>query len=66
MEGLSLITQKSRVNEVFRKHPETFRVFIKYDIPACCPLDTIEVEAKKRGIDPEKLVEELNNLLRRK
>jgi len=39
---------------------------MKYDIPSCCPLGALEAEAKKRGLNPEDLLKELNRLIRKK
>lgn len=60
------ITKQSRVNEIFREYPETLRVFLRYNIPACCPLDTLEAEAKKRGIDADKLLKEILQIVGRR
>jgi iron-sulfur cluster repair protein YtfE (RIC family) len=64
MEALtSRITKQSRVNEIFEEHPETFQVFIRYGIPACCPLGTLEAEAKKRGINADKLLRDIHKII---
>lgn len=65
MESVVSITKETRVNDIFKSYPETLRVFLKYDIPACCPLDTLEVEAKKRGIDPDKLLKDVIRVVKK-
>lgn len=64
MEALvQKVTKQSKVNEIFKEYPETLRVFLRYNIPACCPLDTLEAEAEKRGIDVDELLKEIHHII---
>lgn len=64
------ITAKMSFSEVLRKYPETAEVFFKNGM-ACvgCPLamqETIEQGALAHGIDVKKLVEELNEKIKKR
>ncbi|MBI5148067.1 DUF1858 domain-containing protein [Candidatus Pacearchaeota archaeon] len=55
---------------VMHKHPETAEVFFKHGM-ACfgCPMamsESIEAGAIAHGINPDKLVDELNKALKKK
>ena len=58
------------LGEVTRKYPETINVFLEHGLPcAMCHIafhETIEEGAKSHGINVKKLVDELNNSLKKK
>ncbi len=60
------IGKDTTVNEVLRINRRTLRVFNKYGIDACCGgAETLEAAAKKRKLEPEKLMKELNEVIAR-
>ena len=65
------ITKKSSIGEVFQKYPETEKVFKKYFGSGCftCPgskMEDIAFGAMMHNVDPEKIVEELNEVIKKK
>lgn len=60
------ITKDMLVEDALRLDRNTLKVFIKYGIDACCgSLNTIEAESRKRRVDVDRIVEELNELVGR-
>ena len=65
------ITKKSTIGEVFSKYPETEPVFQKYFGSGCftCPgskTEDIAFGAMMHNIEPEKIIEELNEAIKKK
>ncbi len=65
------ITKKSSIGEVFTKYPETEPVFQKYFGSGCftCPgskMEDIAFGAMMHNIQPEKIIEELNDAIKKK
>ena len=63
------ITKDMRFAEVIEKHPETIDVFLKYGLHCIgCPvgaMETIEQGAKAHGINVEKLLKDLNDVIKK-
>ncbi len=60
------IGKDTTVNEVLKINRQTLRVFNKYGIDACCGgAETLEATAKKRKLELEKLMKELNEVIAR-
>lgn len=58
------VSKNTTVNEVLAASRQTLKVFNKYGIDACCGgIDTLEAAAKKRKIDLESLIKELNEII---
>lgn len=59
-----VITKNMTFGEVLEKHPETVRIFFKYQLHCIgCPIsakENIEEGAKSHGIKLDKLLAELN------
>ncbi len=65
------ITKKSSIGEIFTKYPETEPVFQKYFGSGCftCPgskTEDIQFGAMMHNIQPEKIIEELNDAIKKK
>ncbi len=65
------ITKKSSIGEVFTKYPETEPVFQKYFGSGCftCPgskMEDIAFGAMMHNISPDKIIEELNEAIKKK
>lgn len=64
------ITKKTLFCEVLNKYPESIKIFLKYGMHCVmCPAassETIEQGALAHGVDPEKLVKELNKAIKKK
>ncbi len=65
------ITKKSSIGEIFTKYPETEPVFKKYFGSGCftCPgskTEDIQFGAMMHNISPEKIIEELNDAIKKK
>ncbi len=65
------ITKKSTIGEIFSKYPETEPVFQKYFGSGCftCPgskTEDIAFGAMMHNIEPEKIIEELNEAINKK
>ena len=60
------ITKDTIIDEVLKAHPESIRVFMKYNLGCIGCMgaagESIEMGARMHGIDPEPLVKELNEL----
>ena len=66
-----IITKKSSIGEIFTKYPETEPVFKKYFGSGCftCPgskTEDIQFGAMMHNIKPEKIIEELNDAIKKK
>lgn len=66
-----VITKKSTIGEIFSKYPETEPVFQKYFGSGCftCPgskTEDIAFGAMMHNIEPEKIIEELNEAIKKK
>lgn len=64
------ITKKMTFTEVLEKHPDSAPIFFKHGMTCIgCPFaaqETIEQGAKAHGIDPKKLIIELNKKIKKK
>jgi len=64
------ITGKTSLGEVISKHPETADVFFEHGMYcigcALAAFETVEEGARAHGIDVEKLVEDLNKVIKKK
>ena len=64
------ITKKMSFSEVISKYPETTGVFLRYGMHCvgciAASFETIEQGAKAHGIDPDKLVKDLNAAIKKK
>ena len=60
------ITNDTVIDEVLKAHPESIRIFMKYNLGCIGCMgaagESIEMGARMHGIDPEPLVKELNEL----
>lgn len=60
------IGKNTTVNEVLKISRQSLKVFNKYGIDACCGgAETLEATAKKKKVDVEKLMKELNEITMR-
>lgn len=61
------ITKEMSIIEVVQQHPETLEVFQKFGLGcigcAAARFENLEAGAKVHGIDPEIMVQELNNAI---
>ena len=61
---MSKITKEMGIIDVIQSHPETIEVFQKYGFGcigcAAARFENLEAGAKVHGIDPDKMVEDLN------
>ena len=61
------ITKEMSIVEVVQKYPETIEVFAKYGLGcigcAAARFENLEAGAKIHGIDPDKLVGDLNSAI---
>ena len=68
MEKEYKINKKMKIQEVVLKYPQTAPVFFKYGLHCVgCPgaqFETLEDIAKVHDIDIDKLINELNNLVK--
>lgn len=64
------ITKQMNIEETIQKHPETVEIFMKYGFHclgcAAASFEDIEAGAIVHGIDADKLVEELNETIKKK
>jgi len=62
------ITKDMKIEEILEKYPQTIEVFLKHGFHcigcAAASFENIEDGAKAHGIDAEKLVEELNKIVK--
>ncbi|MCD6523201.1 MAG: DUF1858 domain-containing protein [Candidatus Diapherotrites archaeon] len=61
------VTKDSNLAEVVQRHPETIPVFMKYGLHcigcAIASFETVEQGAIAHGIDADKLIKELNEVI---
>ena len=67
---MSKITKEMHIQEIIQQHPETIAVFKEYELD-CANCQIAEFEevchgAKVHHIDPEKLIEKLNSVIKEK
>lgn len=55
------ITKDMVINEVTRRHPETFRIFQEFGVDSCCGgAQPIALAAAQAGLDVNALLQALN------
>ena len=61
------VTKEMSIIEVVQKYPESLEVFAKYGLGcigcAAARFENLEAGAKVHGIDPDTLVDEINQLI---
>jgi len=61
------ITKEMSIIEIVQNYPESLEVFAKYGLGcigcAAARFENLEAGAKVHGVDPDKMVEEINALL---
>ncbi len=61
---MALITKDMIINDVTRKYPNTLKVFAQFKVDSCCGgACSIETTATADGVDVDKLVEGLNEVV---
>jgi hybrid cluster-associated redox disulfide protein len=64
------ITKEMKIEEILQTHPESVEVFLKHGFHclgcAAASFENIEDGAKAHGIDIDKIVEELNEVVDKK
>jgi hybrid cluster-associated redox disulfide protein len=64
------ITKRMTIAEIISKYPETIPILMKHGMPCMgCPIamqETLEQGLAGHGIDIEKIIEELNNAVKKK
>jgi len=64
-----MITKEMKIEEVIQKHPETVEIFMKYGFHclgcASASFENIEDGATVHGIDIEKFIKELNEIIKK-
>ena len=64
---MAKITKEMSIIDVVQQHPETLEVFQKFGLGcigcAAARFENLEAGAKVHGIDPEVMVQELNNVI---
>jgi hybrid cluster-associated redox disulfide protein len=62
------ITKEMKIEEILQKHPESVEIFLKHGFHclgcAAASFENLEDGAKAHGIDADKLVEELNEVVK--
>ena len=62
-----LVTKDMNIIEIAQKHPESIEIFHKYGLGclgcAAARFENLEAGAKVHGVDPDKMVEEMNALI---
>lgn len=65
-----MITKEMKIEEVIQKYPETIEVFMKYGFHclgcASASFENIEDGAAVHGIDIDKFIAELNEIIKKK
>lgn len=57
------VTKDMTIKEILERNKNALKVFMKYGIDACCgSLGTLEAESKKRKVDLDKIIQELQNV----
>jgi len=63
---MGTITRDMVINDVIRKYPETIKVFNEYKVDSCCGGGApVETTAKRDGVDVERLLKALNEVVGR-
>lgn len=61
------VSKEMSITEIIQNYPEALPVFAKYGLGcigcAAARFENLEAGAKVHGIDPDKMVEEINELL---
>ncbi|OGH98916.1 MAG: disulfide oxidoreductase [Candidatus Melainabacteria bacterium GWF2_32_7] len=61
------VTKDMSIIEIVQNHPETLEVFAKYGLGcigcAAARFENLEAGAKVHGIDPDKLVADINEII---
>ncbi len=64
---MSKVTKEMSIIEIIQKYPQTIEVFAKNGLGcigcAAAKFENLEAGAKVHGIDPEKLVAEINEMI---
>ena len=64
---MSKITKEMSIIEIIENYPEALPVFAKYGLGcigcAAARFENLEAGAKVHGVDPDKMVEEINELI---
>lgn len=64
---MAKITKEMSIIEIVQNYPESLEVFAKYGLGcigcAAAKFENLEAGAKVHGIDPDKMVEEINALI---
>ncbi len=56
-----MITKDMKVLEIMRQHPSTAEVFLSHGVCSCCLGElTLEESVKRKGVDLEEFLKELN------
>lgn len=69
MKGKTMakITKEMSIIEIVQNYPESLEVFAKYGLGcigcAAARFENLEAGAKVHGVDPDKMVEEINALI---
>jgi hybrid cluster-associated redox disulfide protein len=70
MKKKQLITKEMSISEVISRHPETIPVLMKTGMHCIgCPMamqETLEEGLSAHGLDADKIVDELNKIVRKK
>jgi len=62
---MSTITKDMIINDVIKKYPKTLKIFKEFNVDSCCGGGAaIEQTAARDGIDIEKLLIALNELVK--
>jgi len=65
-----MITKEMKIEEVIQKYPETIEIFMKYGFHclgcAAASFENIEDGATVHGIDIDKFIKELNDIIKEK
>ena len=69
MEKFQKITKEMRISEITEKYPQTLSLFLEKGLHCIgCPIaqdENLEEAAKVHGFDLEKLLEELNEIIKK-
>lgn len=64
---MAKVTKEMSIIEIVQNYPESLEVFAKYGLGcigcAAARFENLEAGAKVHGVDPEKMVEEINALI---
>jgi hybrid cluster-associated redox disulfide protein len=66
----SQVTKDMAFSEVLQKYPDTANIFFKHGMACCgCPMamsETVEQGCLAHGLDPDKIVAEINKKIKKK